>query len=143
MLYGLLYRRGQGETDRLCIPAGGGLRAQVLHRCHESPLWPVGPTFRAGQDGLAGPPPCLLSRPGRRRGRVCALVSDLPTHQVRALLPAPGGSCILFHYRSSGVIGDTRARCARMQTSARTTGTIIWRSLYSPSTTRRRRSAAT
>ena len=23
---GLLYRRGQGEADRLCIPAGGGLR---------------------------------------------------------------------------------------------------------------------
>ena len=27
---GLLYRRGQGETDRLCIPAGAGLQAQVL-----------------------------------------------------------------------------------------------------------------
>ena len=26
----LLYRRGQGETDRKCIPAGGELRAQVL-----------------------------------------------------------------------------------------------------------------
>ena len=24
---GLLYRRGQGEADRLCIPAGGALRA--------------------------------------------------------------------------------------------------------------------
>ena len=35
---GLLYRRGQGETDRLCIPAGGGLREQVLHECHDSPL---------------------------------------------------------------------------------------------------------
>ena len=28
--YSLLYRRGQGEADRLCIPTGGGLRAQVL-----------------------------------------------------------------------------------------------------------------
>ncbi len=27
---GLLYRRGQGTADRLCIPAVGGLRAQVL-----------------------------------------------------------------------------------------------------------------
>ena len=35
---GLLYRRGQGETDRLCIPAGAGLRAQVLRECHDGPL---------------------------------------------------------------------------------------------------------
>ncbi len=35
---GLLYRRGQGEADRLCIPAGGGLRAQVLRECHDGPL---------------------------------------------------------------------------------------------------------
>ncbi len=34
----LLYRRGQGEADRLCIPAGGGLRAQVLSECHDCPL---------------------------------------------------------------------------------------------------------
>ena len=35
---GLLCRRGQGEADRLCIPAGGGLRAQVLRECHDGPL---------------------------------------------------------------------------------------------------------
>ena len=35
---GLLYRRGQGEADRLCIPAGSGLRAQVLRECHDGPL---------------------------------------------------------------------------------------------------------
>ena len=35
---GLLYRRGQGEADRLCIPAGGRLRAQVLRECHDGPL---------------------------------------------------------------------------------------------------------
>ena len=35
---GLLYRRGQGEADRLCIPAGAGLRAQVLRECHDGPL---------------------------------------------------------------------------------------------------------
>ena len=35
---GLLYRRGQGEADRLCIPAGGGLREQVLQECHDGPL---------------------------------------------------------------------------------------------------------
>ena len=35
---GLLYRRGQGEADRLCIPKGGGLRAQVLRECHDGPL---------------------------------------------------------------------------------------------------------
>jgi hypothetical protein len=35
---GCLYRRGQGEVDRLCIPAGGRLRAQVLRECHDCPL---------------------------------------------------------------------------------------------------------
>ena len=35
---GLLYRRGQGAADRLCIPAGGGLRTQVLRECHDGPL---------------------------------------------------------------------------------------------------------
>ena len=34
----LLYRRGQGEADRLCIPADGGLRTQILRECHEGPL---------------------------------------------------------------------------------------------------------
>ncbi len=34
----LLYLRGQGEADRLCIPASGGLRAQVLRKCHDGPL---------------------------------------------------------------------------------------------------------
>ncbi len=33
---GLLYWRGQGAVDRLCIPAGGGLRAQ--RECHDGPL---------------------------------------------------------------------------------------------------------
>jgi hypothetical protein len=35
---GLLYRSGQGEADRLCIPAGGRLCAQVLRECHDGPL---------------------------------------------------------------------------------------------------------
>ncbi len=35
---GLLYRRGQGAAHRLCIPAGGGLPAQVLRECHDGPL---------------------------------------------------------------------------------------------------------
>ena len=35
---GLLYRRGQGEDDRLCVPDGGGLRRRVLQECHDSPL---------------------------------------------------------------------------------------------------------
>ena len=34
----LMYRIGQGETDRLCIPAGAGLRTQVLRKCHDGPL---------------------------------------------------------------------------------------------------------
>ena len=35
---GLLYRRGPGEADRLCIPAGSGLGTQVLRECHDGPL---------------------------------------------------------------------------------------------------------
>ena len=35
---GLLYCRGQGASDRLCVPVGGGLRMQVLRECHYGPL---------------------------------------------------------------------------------------------------------
>ena len=35
---GLLYRRGQGAGDRLCVPEGDGLREQVLRECHDGPL---------------------------------------------------------------------------------------------------------
>ena len=35
---GLLYRRGQGEADRLCVPEGGGLRERILRECHDTPL---------------------------------------------------------------------------------------------------------
>jgi hypothetical protein len=38
MLCSLLYQRGQGEADRLCIPAGGCVRAQVFRECHDGPL---------------------------------------------------------------------------------------------------------
>ncbi len=38
MRCGLLYRRGQGTADRLCISAGGDLRAPVLRECHDGPL---------------------------------------------------------------------------------------------------------
>ncbi len=38
MRCGLLYRRGQGEAACLCFPAGSGLRAQVLRKCHDGPL---------------------------------------------------------------------------------------------------------
>jgi hypothetical protein len=34
----LLYWWGQGTVDRLCIPAGGGLRAQVLRECQDGQL---------------------------------------------------------------------------------------------------------
>ncbi len=36
----LLYWQGQGTVDRLCIPAGDWLRAQVLHdsQCHNGAL---------------------------------------------------------------------------------------------------------
>jgi hypothetical protein len=62
----LLYSRGHGEVDCLCIPAGGGLRAQVLYECYD----PLGEhfgrakvgslvcfhqlIFRARQGGVAG-----------------------------------------------------------------------------------------
>ena len=38
LVRGGLYRRGHGKVDRLCIPAAGGLRAQVLRECHDGPL---------------------------------------------------------------------------------------------------------
>ena len=47
---GPLYRRGQGEADRLRIPAGGGLRAQVLHDCHDSD-GPLGGLFGRAKAG--------------------------------------------------------------------------------------------
>ena len=34
----LLFQRGQGEGDLLCVQAGGGLLGQVLRECHDSPL---------------------------------------------------------------------------------------------------------
>ncbi len=49
MLCGLLYRLGQGSADRLCIPAGGGLRTQVLRECHDGPL---GGHFGRAKTGL-------------------------------------------------------------------------------------------
>ena len=51
---GLLYLRWQGTADRLCIPAGGGLRAQVLHDCH---------------DAARAPPPAPSAVPTRRDDR--------------------------------------------------------------------------
>ena len=33
-----LYRRGQGEADRLCVPDAGGLRERILRECHDTPL---------------------------------------------------------------------------------------------------------
>ena len=35
---GLLYRRGQGEADRLCVPEEGDLRRRILQECHDTPL---------------------------------------------------------------------------------------------------------
>ena len=35
---GLLYRRGQGEVDSLCVLDGGGLRARIMQECHDTPL---------------------------------------------------------------------------------------------------------
>jgi hypothetical protein len=34
----MLYRRGQGEADRLWAPDGGGLRARILQEHHDTPL---------------------------------------------------------------------------------------------------------
>ena len=35
---GMLYRRGQSEADRLCVPEGGHLRRDILRECHDTPL---------------------------------------------------------------------------------------------------------
>ena len=81
---GLMYRRGQGEADRHCIPASDGLRAQVLRQCHDGPLGRhfdrvagAAPRLPVGQDVdvaestscLAECTPCPRSRRRRRRTR--------------------------------------------------------------------------
>ena len=52
---GLLYRRGrgQGAADRLlvCIPAGGGLRAQALRECHDAGALRTGGHFGRAEMG--------------------------------------------------------------------------------------------
>jgi hypothetical protein len=51
ILCGLVYRRGQGEADRLCVPDGGGLRRRILHECHDTPLGtPSAPASAGGTD---------------------------------------------------------------------------------------------
>ncbi len=55
VLCGLLYRRGQGVADRLCIPGGGGLRAQVLRECHDGPLGVTSDVPRRGHWFAAWP----------------------------------------------------------------------------------------
>ena len=77
---GLLYRHGQGEEDRLCIPAGGELRAKVPSVPLRQARWELW----ASQDGVAGAAPCLKGGKGRRRRRVRALV---PAHQGGARRP--------------------------------------------------------
>ena len=60
--YGLLYRRGQGEADRLCVPEGGDLRQRIIQECHDTP-WAVTLAgtrpcrwFAGSRSGLAKPP---------------------------------------------------------------------------------------
>ena len=53
VLYGLLYRQVQGSADRTCVPAGGGLREQVLWECHDGPL--VGHFCLRAKTGLPRP----------------------------------------------------------------------------------------
>ena len=97
----LRYRRGQGEANRLFIPAGGGLRAQVLRECLDGPLGTRG-ALRASQNWVAGAAPRLLGGSARRRRRVRALVPDVPAHHGgarRLLHPLPLPS------RHGGMIG--------------------------------------
>ena len=80
---GLLYRRGQGEADRLCIPTGGGLRAQVLRNAK---------TARSG--GTSGEPRrgrwCSASPPGwaKMSTSPSTFVPDVSEHQGGARRPA-------------------------------------------------------
>jgi hypothetical protein len=62
---GLLYRRGQGEADRLCVPAGSGLRAQVLREYHDGPLG--GHFGRAKTGSLVRRLAFWVGKSGRRR----------------------------------------------------------------------------
>ena len=74
---GLLYRRGQGEADRLCIPKGGGSAgagpARVPRRPTQRPL-------RTLEDVVASSAPGLLGGARPRRGGVRSVVPDVPAH---------------------------------------------------------------
>ena len=78
-----MVRRWQGEEDRLCIPAGGGLCAQVLARVTSRPS--------PGSGDILGEPdaaPRLLGAVGgSRHCPVRALMPDLPAHQCGARWP--------------------------------------------------------
>ena len=86
---GLIYRRGQGAADRLCIPAGGGLLAQVLCDCHDSPLAGILGVPRRGR--WCGALPCWWARIAKSLS-TCARTrrASAPRRSTEAL----AGSCI-------------------------------------------------
>ena len=99
---GLLFRRGQGEADRLCIPEGGDLRRRILQECHDTPL---GGHF--GRHKTASLVRRLAFWPGQNRA-VAAYVRSCDTCQrIKAEHVGPRG---LLHplplpTRRGGVIG--------------------------------------
>ncbi len=102
VLCGLLYSRGQGSADRLCIPAGGGLRTQVLCECHYGPL---GGHFSRAKTGS------LVRRLAFWVGQDRNVVEYVRTCQTYQRMKAEhGGTRVLLHplplpSRRGGMIG--------------------------------------
>jgi hypothetical protein len=110
VLCGLLYRRGRGLADRLCIPAGGGLRTQVLRECHDGPL--------GGQFGWAitGSLVCRLAfwvgqdRDVVEHVRMCQTCQRLKAERPSRAAPPPASPLPAGLYDWGGM--DRRARQA-------------------------------
>ena len=96
---GLLYRRGQGEADRLCVPDGGG---ECPHPAGV-PRRPAGRALRPPQDGRPRPPARLLA------GEVCQRTKADPASGPVRPAPSPPASFALGRCDQGGLAaGPTR-----------------------------------
>ena len=97
---GLLYRRGPGEADCLCIPAGSGLGTQVLRECHDGPL--VGHFITARLEAISKRARWSDALPSGWARMSTWLSTCAGTKRISAPTPnaaAHEGSCITSRYR--------------------------------------------